>query len=152
MRKEDVVRKLGGNRLFVAVASRVAPVVDRALYRRLGGRVLGAGPPVLLLTTVGRKTGRQRTVPLLYVEEGEKLAVAASNWGRREHPGWSENLLAEPLAWVQVGEERRRCRARPATPRERELLWGRFLRLWPAYDAYRRRCGREIRIFILENA
>ena len=92
-----------------------------------------------------------RTVPLLYVRDGERLAVAASNWGRKEHPRWSEDLLADPRALVEVGgsppEERR---ARLATPREREKLWPRFLELWPAYAAYQRRCGRQIRVFVLE--
>ncbi|QYJ16268.1 Deazaflavin-dependent nitroreductase [Rubrobacter xylanophilus DSM 9941] len=148
---KDLAEKIGGSRLFATVASKVAPPVDRALYRWLGGRTLGAGPPTLLLTTVGRRTGRQRTVPLLYVRDGERLAVAASNWGRERHPEWSENLLSNPLAWVQAGHTRRRCRARLATSRERERLWPRFIELWPAYESYRRRCGREIRIFLLED-
>ncbi|MCL6438450.1 MAG: nitroreductase family deazaflavin-dependent oxidoreductase [Rubrobacteraceae bacterium] len=149
---KDLAEKIGGSRLFAAVASKVAPPADRALYRWLGGRTLGAGPPTLLLTTFGRRTGRQRTVPLMYVRDGERLAVAASNWGRGRHPEWSENLLANPRALVRLGAALEERRARLATSEEREKLWPRFIEFWPAYAAYQRRCGREIRIFLLEDA
>lgn len=143
--------KLGHTRWFAAVMKRVAPPVDRLLYGRFGGRTLGAGPPTLLLTTVGRKSGRERTVPLLYVRhEGDALAVAASNWGQEHHPAWSENLLANPEARVTVGHETFSCRARLAGADEKAALWPRFVELWPAYDTYQSRSGRDIRVFILE--
>jgi deazaflavin-dependent oxidoreductase (nitroreductase family) len=131
--------------------ARVAPPLDRALYRRFGGRTLGAGPPTLLLTTIGRRSGRQRTVPLLYVRNRERLVVAASNWGRECHPEWSENLLADPRAWVRVGDEASERRARLAGTQEKERLWWPLLvKMWPAYVAYEVRSGRDTRVFVLE--
>jgi deazaflavin-dependent oxidoreductase (nitroreductase family) len=122
--------------------------VDRALYRWLRGRTLGAGPQTLLLATHGRGSGKPRTVPPLYVRDGERLAVAASNWGRKEHPRWSENLLADPRALVKVGDapsEERRARL------AREKLWPRFLELCllptPLVGGVGRR---QIRVFVLE--
>jgi F420H(2)-dependent quinone reductase len=76
--------------------------VDRFLYDRSGGRLslthVGArrrgALETLLLTTTGRRSGRQRTTPVLYLRDGERLVVVASNFGREHHPAWSSNLLA----------------------------------------------------------
>ncbi|ABG03052.1 hypothetical protein Rxyl_0071 [Rubrobacter xylanophilus DSM 9941] len=105
-RREEILERLGGSRLFAAVASRVAPPVDRALYRRLGGRTLGAGPQTLLLTTRRRSSGRMRTVPLLYVRDGERLAVAASNWGRKVPSRNASHARISPKA-REIGEASR---------------------------------------------
>ncbi len=80
--------------------------VHVALYRAGGGRVGGRlrkGVPVLLLTTTGRKTGRRRTTPLLYVEEGDRYVVVASAGGAPSHPAWYLNLRSNPAATIQVG-------------------------------------------------
>lgn len=106
--------------------------------------------PTLLLTTVGRRTGRERTVPVLYVRDGDRLVIAGSNWGQRQHPAWSENLLANPVAKVQMGNERGAYRATQATTEERARLWLELDRIWPAYETYRKRAGRDIRVFVLE--
>ncbi len=145
---ERLVERAGHTRWFAAVMKRLIPPVDLLLYRRFGGR--GAGPPTLLLTTVGRKSGRERTVPLSYVRHGDGIAVVASNWGQRHHPAWSENLLANPEAQVRIGREVLEYRARRANPEEKARIWPRFVEMWPAYDTYRTRSGRDIRVFILE--
>ena len=147
------VEKMGQTRWLPAIARYVAPPLDRLLYRFTGGRILSTGPPVLptlLLTVVGRKSGRERTVPLLYIRDGENLVVAATNWGQDHNPAWSENLLTNPRARVQIGECVSAYRARLAAPEEKDQLWPRLLKVWPAYDNYQERSGRDIRVFVLE--
>ena len=80
------------------------------------------GTTVLLLTTTGSRTGKPRTVPLLYVRDGPRIIVAGSNWGQRDHPAWSTNLLVDPRARVQIGPDRMECLARAASLEERERL------------------------------
>ena len=149
------LQRIGHARWFAAVARRVGPPLDRALYRLSKGKVLSTGPPVLptlLLTTTGSRTGKPRTVPLLYVRDGPRIIVAGSNWGQRDHPAWSTNLLVDPRARVQIGPDRMECLARAASLEERERLWPQLDGIWPAYDTYRQRSGRELRVFVLEPA
>ena len=126
--------------------------LNRFLYRATGGLVGGkfGRVRILLLTTTGRRTGRRRTKPLLYVRDGERLALAASYGGRPYHPAWYLNLQAEPNAEVQLGRERRSVRARDATPEERDRLWPQFVSTYPKYELYRRSTDRRIPIVILE--
>ena len=121
-------------------------------YRLSGGRLAGhvpSGAPICLLTTIGRRTGRRRSVPLLYVPAGEDLVVVASRGGMGTHPAWYLNLLAEPDATVEVGSTRRPVRARPATPAEHRRLWPRLTAAYPYFDAYRQRTSRHIPVVIL---
>lgn len=76
---------------------------NRALYRASGGRIGGrfAGAPIYLLVTRGRRSGTERTHPLLFIEDGENLVVAASNFGQQNHPSWYLNLKSDPEVWVQ---------------------------------------------------
>ncbi len=110
------------------------------------------GLPSLLLTTTGRRSGLPRTVPLLYVPDGARYVVIASNWGQQHHPAWSANLLAEPDATVSIHGHDVAVRARLADPAERDRLWPSITRTWPAYDTYVERSGRDIRVFLLEPA
>src|SRR5437868_5418594 len=97
-------------------------VLNRGLYRMSGGRIGGKmkGAPILLLTTTGRKSGKARTMPLLYVEDGDRFAVIASAGGQQEQPAWYLNLRENPEVEVEVGRERRKLRARVAEGEERE--------------------------------
>lgn len=150
-RFEDLVKRLGHFRWFASLASRTAPPIDRMAYRRTGhSGVTPRGLPTMLLTTAGRKSGRPRTVPVLYVREGERLVVAGSNWGKKQDPAWALNLLANPVARVQVGKHVGEYRARHATQEERDRLWPKLDEIWPAYRTYRKRSGRDIRVFVLE--
>lgn len=132
---------------------RLITVAHVAVYRGSGGRIgaRGRGLEFLLLHTVGARSGRARTTPLLYLADGDALVVVASNGGRDSHPGWHHNLLRVPAAAVTVGREGREVRARVAAPHERERLWPLLDRLYP-YDAYRAHTGREIPIVLLERA
>jgi deazaflavin-dependent oxidoreductase (nitroreductase family) len=76
----------------------------------------------------------------------------ATNWGQRHHPAWSANLIAEPRAELQIGRDKRPCRARLAGDDEKTQIWPRFVAMWPAYDDYLERSGREVRLFFLDPA
>ncbi len=105
---------------------------------------------MLLLTTIGRKTGTPHTVPLLCLRDGESLVVIASFGGRDRHPAWYLNLVADPSVSAQVGSSRVSLRARTASPSERETLWPRVVKAYDAYARYSVRTDREIPIVILE--
>lgn len=147
----EAVRALGRTRTFAWAFSRVAPPIDARLsHRRRSLTSLGTGLPLCYLTTTGRRTGEERTVPLLHVADGDRVVVIASNWGRRSHPGWALNLDAAGKARVAVNGVERRYRARRATPDERRRYWHEAVGVWPGYDDYRARAGREIRVFVLD--
>jgi deazaflavin-dependent oxidoreductase (nitroreductase family) len=115
---------------------------------RIGRRL--AGFDVLLLTTVGRHSGRPRVVALTWLPHGEAWVVAASYAGSDEQPAWWLNLQAQPDAWIQVGRERHRVRARDARGAERNELWARFIATDAAYGTYEQRTQRVIPVVILE--
>ena len=145
------VQALGRTRAFSSVASRTLPVLDGPFARRRRAVTsLGTGFPLCYLTTTGRRSGRARTVPLLHLADGDRIVLIASNWGKRDHPAWALNLDATPDTRVTVDGVERRYHARRATPEERERYWQGALRVWPGYDDYRTRAGREIRVFVLE--
>lgn len=125
--------------------------LDLLVYRVSGGR-RGLSPrrAVLYLTTIGRKTGTARRVPVLYLRDGDRYWVVASNFGRDRHPGWSANLLAHPEATVQVGRRSHPVRARLAGRDEKERLWPRLIRLYPAWKNYVEWTDRDFRLFCLE--
>ncbi len=126
--------------------------VHRFLYRATNGRIgaRGAGTTMLLLTNVGRKSGRKYTTPLLYLEEGNGWVVVASNAGDDRNPAWWLNLQAHPDGAVQIGPEHHAVRARRATPDEEEQIWPRLDASYRYYPDYRERTRREIPIVILE--
>ena len=123
----------------------------RAVYRLTGGRLLGrvAGMPVLLLTTTGRRSGRDRTTPLTYFEVGDDLVVVASNGGEDSPPAWWLNLRAHPRATITIGARKRFVTARTATDDERARLWPMITATHPGYAAYARRTARPIPVVLL---
>ncbi|GAA2021031.1 nitroreductase family deazaflavin-dependent oxidoreductase [Catenulispora yoronensis] len=148
-----VVTRLGRKKWFSTAFKGVAPHVDRFLGRVSGGRVFiltGTGRHTLLLTTTGRKSGQQRTVPLLYAEREGAYIVVGSNWGQERHPAWALNLLATPEASVSVRGKAKKIKARVLEGDERQLVWGVVTKLWPGYDNYAERSGRDINVFALE--
>jgi deazaflavin-dependent oxidoreductase (nitroreductase family) len=122
------------------------------LYRASRGRLFGRldRAPVLLLTTVGRRSGRPRTAPVVYLLDGERLIVIGSNAGHDKAPAWSLNLEANPVAEVELGAERRSVLARIAAGEERAELWRKVNEMYSGFDDYSARTTREIRLFVLE--
>jgi deazaflavin-dependent oxidoreductase (nitroreductase family) len=154
-RLTETIQRLGHKKWFAAFGKRVAPRVDRFLLKVTGGRAVTIGRkalPTLFLTTVGRKSGKERVTPLLYLRDGDRIIVAGSNWGQPHHPAWALNLKAHPRARVQIGREKTDVVARVAQGKERERLWPFLEEKWPAYRTYRDRSGRDIMVFVLERA
>lgn len=122
------------------------------LYRISGGRIGGRinRAPVLLLTTTGRKSGQQRTAPVVYLADGENLVVIGSNAGHNRTPAWSLNLKANPDAEVEIGRKRRQVRARVAEGEERTDLWSKHNDQYSGFDEYEARTDRDIALFVLE--
>lgn len=124
------------------------------LWQLAGGRLGNAfgRAPFLLLTTKGRKTGRLRTTPVLYLEDGGDLIVVASFGGNDMHPAWYLNLESHPEAEVILTGERRRLLARKIPPEEKGLIWPRLVKMYPNFAVYQQRTAREIPLLRLTDA
>lgn len=132
------------------------------VFRLTNGRIgskwrIGAGwkkpVPTLLLDHVGRKSGKQFTTPLLYLEDGPRLVVVASQGGLPRNPQWFHNLVANPATTVSLrGERDRQVKAREAEPGERAELWPRLVDLYADFDSYQAWTEREIPVVVLEPA
>jgi deazaflavin-dependent oxidoreductase (nitroreductase family) len=110
------------------------------------------GTTVLILTTTGRRSGEERSTPLIYQPDGERYVVVASKGGAPEPPAWFLNLEAHPEVGVQVKGDRFTAHARAATSEEKPALWKKMTATWPAYDSYQEKTDRDIPVVILERA
>jgi deazaflavin-dependent oxidoreductase (nitroreductase family) len=158
------VERFWRNRAFARTRHRLlrlrrsVPLLTRAharLIRWTGGRmqrsfVFAGGLPVLVLTTVGRRTGQRRSTPLGYLRHGDGYAVLAANAGSDRAPAWWLNLQTDPHGEILVSRTRRAVTARAAEAAEEVALWQEFARLNPGYDEYRRLTDRRIPVVILE--
>ena len=108
------------------------------------------GAHTLILTTTGRRSGRQRQTPLIFGRHGDDYLIVASMGGSPENPAWYFNLVDNPEVGVQVKGETFRANARTATPAERAELWPIMTTEWPAYDGYQVKTDREIPVVVLE--
>lgn len=143
---------LGHQDWFNWLGPRVFTPLDTWLYPRTHGVVVSAGAPVLpllMLTTFGRVSGRERRVPLLYMRRDDDLLVVGSNWARPHDPAWTENLLADPRCSVTIGRSTSRARARLLPADEANTLWPSLEAFCPVWRTYRERSGRELRVFSL---
>lgn len=116
------------------------------------GRAEGKGPsglPTLLLTTVGNKSGQQRTVALVFLRDGDRLVIVASLAGYDHNPAWYANLEASPRCWVQLDDKKTPATARDATADERKALWPRLVALLPLWDLFQKQTDRPFPIVIL---
>lgn len=133
----------------------IGKVVIRAhssVYRATGGKfagTMGSGRPILLLNTIGRKSGAKRTHPLLYLADGEDMVIVASAGGAPKHPAWYLNLKANPETTVEVGEREVRVRAEEANAEEKARLWPKVVEMYSGYAGYQRKTNREIPVVIL---
>jgi deazaflavin-dependent oxidoreductase (nitroreductase family) len=125
--------------------------INTWMYRVSGGR-LGAtwlrGAPVMLFTTIGRKSGEPRTTPLLYIEDGDLVVTVASQGGMSKHPLWYHNLCADPRVQVQIGARTRAMTARTASAEEKAAWWPRLVAVYPDYADYQARTERDIPVVI----
>ncbi len=141
---------------FGSLVVRKLTPLDRKLLQRTNARYTVLGPigaPIILLTTMGRKSGQPRTSPLLYVHDGDTLYVVGSNFGQANHPAWTANLLALPEATVTIAGQQIPVHANVVDDAERKRqIFDRFIETTEAYAAYRNRTTRELRIFALTRA
>lgn len=138
------------NPLFIKTTARLNTLIFRFTGGAVGSKFGKAS--VLLLTTTGRKSGKQRTTPLIYVEDGNSVAVVASNGGRDAAPLWWRNLQAMPEATIRTKGAARKVRAARATAEEQARLWPMLTAVYPDYDVYKTRTTREIPVVILSPA
>jgi deazaflavin-dependent oxidoreductase (nitroreductase family) len=133
---------------------RLAGKLNVPLYRLSGGRIGGkvGQAPVLLLTSTGRKSGLERTAPVVYLADGPNVVLINTNAGNAKIPAWSFNLKANPEAEVELGRERRKVRARVAEGEERADLWRKHIEQYAGFDDYKEKLDREISVFVLEPA
>ena len=138
-----LIRWLGHRRWFAAAGRRFGAPLDRLLYRLTRGRVTttAGAAPVLLLTTTGRRSGKPRTTPVMYLRDGDRFVVTCENFGQQRPAAWPLNLLADPRATVQAGGDVVPCRARLLSEEEADAYWPRMVEVWPAHESYRARSG-----------
>jgi deazaflavin-dependent oxidoreductase (nitroreductase family) len=148
-----LVARLGHQRWFAVMLRQLGGArLDGWLYRRSDGRLAITGLPlfpVLLLTTTGRRTGRPRTTPVIYIRDGAKLVISSEHFGQQRPAAWPLNLRADPVATVRLGDASAAYRARLAAAGEIERYWPALLEAWPAHETYRARSGAR-HVFVLE--
>ena len=121
-------------------------------FRAHGGKVAGPfeGAPLLLLTSVGAKSGEARTTPVMYLPGGERMVIFASKAGAPTNPAWYHNLLANPSATVEVGTATIDVDASVVTGEERERLFDEQADLYPRFADYAQKTTREIPVIALQ--
>lgn len=107
------------------------------------------GVPIIVLTTVGAKSGKLRKTPLMRVEHDGEYAIVASMGGAPQNPTWYHNIKAHPHVELQDGPEKRDFMAREVTGDEKATWWKRAVAVWPDYQEYQDRTDREIPVFVL---
>jgi deazaflavin-dependent oxidoreductase (nitroreductase family) len=135
--------------------AKTAHHIDRPVFKLTNGkRTFGSmitGLPIVMVTTTGAKTGRQRTVPVLGLPAERGIAVIASNFGRHKNPGWYYNLLKNPAGELSLDGNQRSFRAVEATGDCGAEIWETGLRVYPGWTQYEKRAShRHITIFVLE--
>lgn len=131
--------------------SRVATTLHEQLIRRTGGRFGGRmfNEPIMLLTTIGRRSGQPRVTPLLGIRDGDRYLAIGSNGGDDRTPQWVRNLQANPEATIEVEGETIPVLATIATPEEKKALWPTAVAAYKGYANYQRRTSRDIPVIIL---
>lgn len=139
---QKIVRWTAGTRPMRWLYIRIQQSLDRYVYGLTEGRTTASswlsGLPVIMLTTVGVRTGHQRTVPVLGIPDGEQFVVIASNYGQSHHPAWYYNLRAHPRASVTVDGVTYEVEARELTGEESERYFHQAVEMYPPFVSYRR--------------
>lgn len=145
---ERIAASKAGGWYFINVANKV----DRHLVPATDGRLSTAvGQQVLVVETVGAKSGARRRIPLAYVTDGDAIVLIASKGGAPRNPAWYHNLKAHPEVQVWAKGRSGRYRAREAEGQERERLWARAVDYYAGYETYQGRTGgRRIPVMVLE--
>ena len=120
-------------------------------FRANAGKVGGhfEGKTLLLLHSIGAKSGQERINPTAYVPDGENFVIIASKGGAPDNPDWYYNLIANPLVTIEVGTEKFQARAKVAEEPERTRLYNKMAEMMPAFLDYQKRAERQIPVFVL---
>jgi deazaflavin-dependent oxidoreductase (nitroreductase family) len=150
-----IVKRITATPIVTRLAQPVIASVDRVILRLTRNRYsltgLMMGTTIITLTTVGAKSGQPRSVPLVALEDGEKIVVIASNFGQMKHPAWYYNLRAHPEAALTLRGRTSVYVAHEADPDEQEHYWAQAISVYPGYAAYQVRASeRRIPIFVLQ--
>lgn len=108
------------------------------------------GVPIVVITSVGAKSGKLRKTPVMRIEHDGRYAAVASQGGAPEHPGWYFNFVAHPRVELQDGADKKEYVAREVTGEEKATWWERAVAVWPPYADYQQKTDREIPVFVLE--
>jgi deazaflavin-dependent oxidoreductase (nitroreductase family) len=121
-------------------------------FRANGGKVGGqfAGAPMVLLTTIGAKSGKTYVNPLVYTRDGDRYVIIASYAGGPKNPSWYHNLVAHPVVTLEIGTERFQAKASVAAGAERERLFNQQATRMPVFNDYRKKTSRQIPVIVLE--
>ena len=152
---ERVLENVARSPVGLWYLKQIAPRLDPPLLRLTGGRISSLFPaPVMLLTTIGAKTGRPRTLPLTYMTDGDRIILVGSNYGGTSHPAWYRNLTANPEVQVLAGKRSGTYKASEITPPdERDRAWALAVDTYAGYGDYEKTAGdRTIPLILLERA
>ena len=131
--------------LFSHVLHHVDGPVLRLSHGRYSATSILTGLPVVTLTTTGARSGLIRSLPLVGIEDGDRVVLIASNFGRARHPAWYHNLLANPQATLSLRDRTGAYVAREATPAEHDVYWRAAVARYGGFAAYQQRAGRVAR-------
>lgn len=152
MSYRDFINNLSVTPFGVWLVKTFAARVDPLIYRLTGGRYTSSGPltiPQLTLTTVGRKSGKERTVQLGYTADGDDVLIVASNFGGENHPAWSLNLDANPSAKIRLGADDKDVVATRLTDSEKAIFWPKIADTIPQMKTYVTKTERNIKVYRL---
>lgn len=142
------------DREYATVRRMVKPFsrLNAFVYRLSGGRLLGrfSGRDICLVTMTGARSGKQRTVPLMYVPYEDGVIIVASLGGAPKHPVWYYNLVKHPDIEVQYRDRKLKLRARLVDPELKAKLWPTCVEYYPPYEDYQKRTDRDIPVFLCE--
>lgn len=142
------IRRIAATRGLAWLSARILHRIDALVFRATRGRTTFStwisGILIVMLTTTGAKTGRQRTLPLVALPDGDELIVIASNFGQRNHPAWYYNLRAHPSAVVTVNGVRRHVEAHELSGQERDWWYQRGIDINPGWAQYRQRAAHRL--------
>lgn len=149
-----LIQKVAGSRSFAKIGPSLAPRMDRLAYKLSGGRIMASRGilPMIMLTATGAKSGLPRSTPLATVLLDGDFILVGSNFGQESHPSWSANLIAHPDATIAFEGEEFPVHAHLLTAEEKAAVWPRITEIWPLFDTYVERSGRDLRVFRLSRS
>lgn len=149
-----MMNRFGSTRLGVWAIKHIVSPAQRWIYQRSGGKVFQWGNKnrhILLLTTRGRRTGQERTTPVFFLRDGDRIVICNVNPGFEHTNPWVLNLRSQPLVKVQIGPDVHAYHSREVTGEEIDCYWPGLVRIWPAYQDHFSKSGQRA-IFVLERA